>query len=194
MTLFGRDQREGSPAPTGPLPTSTNSAGPPAAAEVPGGLDRLLEEASRAPEAAAPETAGAVDPRLDRLAGAVGGSKRRGGRDVRKMMNALGMVAIGFGIATVILGWYGASHSPYLYQEIPYLISGGLLGLALVFGGGVLVLSGWSLRQIHEARRDTQAIVRALDRIERGLRTATPASVAADPPADAHALTNGGAR
>ena len=38
----------------------------------------------------------------------------------------------------IIFGWYGAAHSAYLFQEIPYLISGGLLGVALVAGGGFL--------------------------------------------------------
>ena len=66
-------------------------------------------------------------------------SVRRGRTDrtVRKIMQTLGMLTIAFGFACIILGWYGASHSPYLYQEIPYLISGGLLGVALVVGGGI---------------------------------------------------------
>jgi len=110
--------------------------------------------------------------RMHRLANEV--DRSRGGRsdrDLRKIMQTLGMVTVGFGIACIVFGWYGASHSPYLYQEIPYLISGGLLGVALVIAGGVLVRCAWSLRQVEEARRNALAIVRSVDRLERVLRT-----------------------
>ena len=118
-------------------------------------------------DAAGPTPANPVPVRLGRLAGAVDRRTRRDrSRDVRRFMNTLGMATIGFGIAAVILGWFGAAHSPYLAQEIPYLISGGILGLALVVAGGVLVLSGWSLRQIQEQRRDTVALNGSLRRIE----------------------------
>ena len=49
---------------------------------------------------------------------------------------------MGLGFVAVVFGWYGASHSAYLFQEIPYLISGGLLGVALVTGGGFLFFCG----------------------------------------------------
>jgi hypothetical protein len=113
-----------------------------------------------------------VQGRLQRLASVVEGARRgRSDRNVRKILQTLGMVAIAFGFVCIILGWYGASHSPYLYQEIPYLISGGLLGIALVFGGGILVHSAWSLRKIEEDRRNALAIVRSVDRLERILRS-----------------------
>jgi hypothetical protein len=112
-----------------------------------------------------------VPGRLARLAAVVDGARRRrSDRDIRKIMQMLGMVAIIFGFVCILLGWYGASHSPYLYQEIPYLISGGLLGVALVIGGGVLVRCAWSLRQVEENRRNALAIVRSIDRLERILR------------------------
>lgn len=112
-----------------------------------------------------------VQSRLARLASAVGGTRRgRSDRNVRKILQVLGMVAIAMGFVCIILGWYGSSHSPYLYEEIPYLISGGLLGVGLVFGGGILIHSAWSLRKIEEDRRNALAIVRSVDRLERILR------------------------
>jgi hypothetical protein len=112
--------------------------------------------------------------RLQRLARAVDRSRRnRTDRDLRKIMQVLGMLVIAFGFICLVLGWYGASHSPYLFQEIPYLISGGLLGVALVIGGGVLVRCAWSLRQVEESRRNAVAIVRSVDRLEQVLRAFT---------------------
>ena len=188
MRMFRRAPSEGRGA--GAQGAVGQAAGGPAA----GGLDRLLDERAAAtagpgrpvggtgtplpregdrPAARPPTREEApVDERLDRLAGGVDGSRRRRGtaKDVRKIMHLIGMVAIGCGIAAVILGWYGASHSPYLYQEVPYLISGGLLGLGLVFAGSAVYLGSWALRQIQEGHRDTQAVVRSVERLERALR------------------------
>ncbi len=115
-----------------------------------------------------------VPSRLQRLAQVMDRTRRgRSDRNVRKILQVLGMLAVVFGFVCIVLGWYGASHSPYLYQEIPYLISGGLLGVALVFGGGILIHSAWSLRQVEEERRNALAIVRSIDRLERILRSTT---------------------
>jgi uncharacterized membrane protein len=112
-----------------------------------------------------------VSGRLQRLAQVVDRStSRRTDRDLRKILQLIGMLAIAFGFVCIVLGWYGAAHSPYQYEEIPYVISGGLLGVALVIGGGVLVLCAWSLRQVEEARRNAVAIVRSIDRLERALQ------------------------
>jgi hypothetical protein len=113
-----------------------------------------------------------VPTRLQRLGAAIDRARpSRSGRNVRKWMETIGMLLIVFGFVCILLGWYGASHSPYLYQEIPYLISGGLLGVALVIGGGVFVRCAWSMRQVEEDRRNALAIVRSVDRLERILRS-----------------------
>ncbi|HEY1828524.1 MAG TPA: hypothetical protein VGF87_10905, partial [Acidimicrobiales bacterium] len=116
-----------------------------------------------------------VPTRLARLAAVVEGARRgRSDRSVRKILQVLGMLAVAFGFVCIILGWYGAAHSPYLYEEMPYLISGGVLGLALVLAGGILIWSAWSLRQVEEERRNALAIVRSIDRLERLLREIQP--------------------
>ncbi len=113
-----------------------------------------------------------VPTRLGRLAAVVDRARPgRSSRNVRKWLEWIGMALIAFGFVCILLGWYGASNSPFLYEEVPYLISGGLLGVALVIGGGVLVRSAWSMRQIEEERRNALAIVRSVDRLERILRS-----------------------
>jgi hypothetical protein len=126
--------------------------------------------------AAAPEGeangATPVPTRLGRLAAVVDRARPgRSSRNVRKWLEWIGMALIVFGFVCILLGWYGAANSPYLYEEIPYVISGGLLGVALVIGGGVLVRSAWTMRQIEEERRNALAIVRSVDRLERILRS-----------------------
>jgi hypothetical protein len=127
------------------------------------------------PAPAAPEASNGGTPvptRLQRLAAVVDRARPgRSSRNVRKWLEWIGMALIVFGFVCILLGWYGAANSPYLYEEIPYVISGGLLGVALVIGGGVLVRCGWSMRQIEEERRNALAIVRSVDRLERIMRS-----------------------
>jgi hypothetical protein len=126
------------------------------------------------PDAPEGEANGAtpVPTRLQRLAAVVDRARPgRSSRNVRKWLEWIGMALVVFGFVCILLGWYGAANSPYLYEEIPYVISGGLLGVALVIGGGVLVRSAWTMRQIEEERRNALAIVRSVDRLERILRS-----------------------
>ncbi len=128
-----------------------------------------------------------VPTRLQRLAAAIDRARpSRSGRNIRKWMETIGMVLIVFGFVCIVLGWYGAAHSPYLYQEVPYLISGGLLGVALVIGGGIFVRIAWSMRQVEEDRRNALAIVRSVDRLERILRSLDQARRADERVGDDH--------
>jgi hypothetical protein len=147
-----------------------------AASKEPGEVKRVTGSPGAAPGSSVPHEAPTPVPnRLQRLAKVLDGARRnRTDRNVRKIMQVLGMLTIAFGFVCILLGWYGSSHSPYLYQEIPYVISGGLLGLALVVGGGILVRCAWSLRQVEEERRNALAIVRSVDRLERILNTFGP--------------------
>ncbi len=167
MKLFGRSSAE--PEDPGDVTRVTATPGFPTLS---GGV--IVPPAPPAPPALgnadAPSTP--VQTRLQRLATVVERARPgRSSRNVRLWLEWIGMALIVFGFACIILGWYGAAHSPYLYQEVPYLISGGLLGVALVIGGGVLVRSAWTMRQIEEDRRNALAIVRSVDRLERILRS-----------------------
>lgn len=87
----------------------------------------------------------------------------------------LGLIAIAF-------GWWGASGSAYPAEQIPYLISGGILGLGLIITGAALFvrysmtryMRFWLLRVIYEARLQTDRTVESLDRMESALRSPTP--------------------
>ncbi|HAM01846.1 MAG TPA: hypothetical protein DCQ30_06410 [Acidimicrobiaceae bacterium] len=102
---------------------------------------------------------------------------RRADWDVRQIMLVVGAVAMALGFVAIILGWYGAAHSAFLFQEIPYLISGGLLGIALVAGGGFLFFAAWLVRMIEENRDYNARLARTLDRVDRILDTVSPHAV-----------------
>jgi hypothetical protein len=69
------------------------------------------------------------------------------------------------GVAAIILGWYGAAHTPFDFEQVPYLISGGLLGLALTVLGGLFYFAYWLTRQIQENRTQSDTTAQALARI-----------------------------
>lgn len=86
-------------------------------------------------------------------------SARRGGID--RMLQAAALVMLPGGFAAILLGWYGAARTPLVFEQIPYLISGGLLGTGLVFGGGLLYLTSW-LSRLAAQQRDDAAMLRDL--------------------------------
>ena len=58
----------------------------------------------------------------------------------------LGSALITLGIAAIMVGWFGASGTDKVWAQMPYLISGGLLGLALVFAGAALIFAFYLAR------------------------------------------------
>jgi hypothetical protein len=61
------------------------------------------------------------------------------------------------GVLAVGLGWYGASRSTLVEEQVPYLISGGLLGVALATIGALLFFTHWLTVAVKEARRHEAA-------------------------------------
>ncbi len=56
------------------------------------------------------------------------------------------------GLSLVVLGWAGAARSIRVEEQVPYLISGGLLGLALAIIGALVLFTHWLTVLIREGR------------------------------------------
>ena len=102
---------------------------------------------------------------------------RRGSAALEQRLKVGGGALIPVGILLIILGWWGASDTVLVDEQVSYLISGGLLGLALVITGACLYVRYWLARQRYwlaratlEQREQSQQLVAALDRIETLLR------------------------
>jgi hypothetical protein len=82
----------------------------------------------------------------------------------------VGIVIACAGFAAIGLGWWGASGTKYLYQEIPYVISGGILGAALVLLGALLfarysaarLLRFWLARLLADQQIQTDRVIDAI--------------------------------
>ena len=105
--------------------------------------------------------------RFGRLTDAVSQLRTRAvGGNLDRWMLIIGGVLMPLGVLLIILGWVGASHTPLQFEQTPYLISGGILGLALVIGGGFTYFAYWQTLRVRESREQTEAITAALARLE----------------------------
>jgi hypothetical protein len=85
------------------------------------------------------------------------------------------------GLVAIFVGWWGASGSAYPAEQLPYVISGGILGLGLIVAGAALFvrysmtryMRFWLLRMVYEERAQTDRTVEAMNEVESLLRAAT---------------------
>ena len=68
----------------------------------------------------------------------------------------MGWVLTGVGLLAIVLGWFGVSGQALVAKQLPYLVSGGILGVALVSLGAFILGT-------EDMRRDSGR----LDRLER---------------------------
>jgi hypothetical protein len=118
----------------------------------------------------------------------------------------LGGALVVAGFVAVIIGWVGASRTVLVAGQMPYLISGGLIGLGLIFVGGFLYFGHWIAVLVRESRergsedRDDLALVRrSLEDVNRSLQAVAAVLGASPAPLSPASLvsaraTNGSAR
>jgi hypothetical protein len=86
------------------------------------------------------------------LQSATDGLSRRGSIGVELWLPIAGSVLVPLGVVLILLGYRGAANAPRVIQQVPYEISGGMLGLACVFGGGFAYFAHWLYRIVQEQR------------------------------------------
>lgn len=104
-------------------------------------------------------------------------------RNVQLILFTAGAILMPLGIIAIFLGWYGVAHTKYQYDQLPYVVSGGLLGLALVFLGGFLYFGAWLARigteQRESSQKLTDAVLQLVDLVgkQQGVGSATDEDV-----------------
>jgi hypothetical protein len=148
-------------------------------------------------------TATTSDPLLDdeaarrhnRLASSMRGLRTRaGGTDLARVVLTLGGVLVPLGIVLILLGWSGVSHTTDTFEQTPYVVSGGLLGLALVVAGGFCYFGYWQTHVVRAVRRDAadiRSMRESLQHIE-ALLAANPSLTGEAP--SSHTASSGKAR
>ena len=95
-----------------------------------------------------------------------------------RLLLAVSAALMVLGLAAILLGWLGAARTTLIEEQVPYLISGGLLGVAVATIGAVTLFAHWLTVLIREDRereaarqRDHQELIaelRALARTAEG--------------------------
>ncbi len=95
----------------------------------------------------------------------------------------VGIVLLAVGLGLIFAGYYGASGTKVVGEQIPYVLSGGFLGVGVMVVGAALFvryslsryLRYWLIRTIYEERAQTDKVVDSLGRIEVLLRDSSRA-------------------
>ncbi|WP_154697569.1 hypothetical protein [Lentzea guizhouensis] len=83
-----------------------------------------------------------------------------------RMRNGLGLVGtmlMTAGIAAILFAWWGVAHTGYVWEQMPYVVSGGVLGLGLIGVGGFLYFGSWLTKLVEEQRQATLALRQLLE-------------------------------
>ncbi len=112
-------------------------------------------------------TLAAADDRHERFLDGIRGLRIGGASNLlsERLLLVLAGIVAPLGLVVVVLGWWGASRTPYEFEQVPYLISGGLLGLGLVFLGSFFYFAHWLTQLVKEHREQSAAILDALERL-----------------------------
>jgi len=66
-----------------------------------------------------------------------------------KVLLLAGCVLTPLGLSLILVGWYGAARTSKQYEQIDYLISGGILGGTLAIIGAVAYVGHWVIAALH---------------------------------------------
>ncbi|HVY11671.1 MAG TPA: hypothetical protein VHB18_16130 [Mycobacteriales bacterium] len=80
----------------------------------------------------------------------------------------VGVILTPLGVLFLILGWYGAAHASYVQQQIPYVESGGFIGLGCLILGGLLYWAHWLYRIYDQADLHHRELASQLERHHEG--------------------------
>jgi hypothetical protein len=98
--------------------------------------------------------------------------------DAEATLLKLGFALPVIGLVLIVIAYWNASSTEFVADQVPMLISGGILGIGLaIIGVGLFIrfslarlLRFWLARLVVEQQAQTDRVVEALDRVEAALR------------------------
>ena len=103
----------------------------------------------------------------------IGEMKLRGAKgDRERVLLVIGALAIVVGVVMAVLGGFQASGTSDLGDQVAFLATGTLIGLALVIAGTALFvrysmarfMRFWLVRLVHEHRSETDRLIAAIEK------------------------------
>jgi hypothetical protein len=89
---------------------------------------------------------------------------------IDRVLTVVASLLVPLGVVAIVLGWYGAAHTPFLFEQLPYLISGGMLGVGLLAAGGLLYFGSWIAKLAQQQREDSAQLRELLSAIRTDLQ------------------------
>jgi hypothetical protein len=130
------------------------------------------------------------------------GADGSGRIDLRNTWQILaGSILVPLGVVFILMAWYGAAHTAYVQQQIPYLVSGSFAGLGCLILGGLLYWAHWLYRIYDQADLHHEEQLKAFEAALRAIverqgapdtdPTGTPAVRAATAASSTSSLSSG---
>jgi len=94
-----------------------------------------------------------------------------------------GAILMPLGVFAVGYGWYGAATTKYAYDQFPYLLSGGLIGVCLTTIGGFLYFGAWIAKGQADQRTAAQQLNENLQALPDRMARQLAALLSAEGPA-----------
>ncbi len=102
-----------------------------------------------------------------------------------KFGSPVGVVLVAVGILAVAVGWNGAASQTSVIAQVPYLLSGGLIGLSFVVVGAAMIV-------VTAAREDRARLEGKLDELIEVMAASAAAGPASSAPRDVAGLVVAG--
>jgi len=100
--------------------------------------------------------------------------RRTGFVVTERTLLTVGSILMPLGIVLVLLAWYGSAHTTRVFEQIPYMISGGLLGIVFMIAGGFCYFGFFLARLLSTSREMLDALLRLEERFESIAQPAAP--------------------
>ena len=101
-------------------------------------------------------------------------------RRIDQVMELAAIAMFPLGLTALLMGWFGVASNGHVFLQLPYLISGGLLGVSLLVVGGLLYLASWVSRTSAAQRRQNDQLLAAVTSLQRTIAASSVASARGD--------------
>lgn len=88
-------------------------------------------------------------------------------RRVDQVMETIGIALLPVGLTALVVGWLGVASNGLVFLQLPYVVSGGLLGVGLLFASGTIYLASWISRTSAVQRRQNDELLAAVTQLQR---------------------------
>ena len=87
-------------------------------------------------------------------------------RRVDQVMEIVGIALLPVGLTALLVGWIGVASNGLVFLQLPYVVSGGMLGIGLLFASGTIYLASWVSRTSAVQRRQNEELLTAVRQLQ----------------------------